>query len=553
MRTVDENKLLASLLFRDVKESVEEILKRYPKRKLNEEQLVLRFAPSPTGFVHIGSIYAALINEKLVRQSNGLFLFRAEDTDKEREIENGIEVLVEGIKGFDIKIDEGALSFEKEIGEYGPYIQSKRVEIYRVFAKDLVSKGLAYPCFSTTEELNAIRELQTEKGLRTGYYGEWAKWRDASLDEIKKQLDDGKPFAIRLYSKGNIENKINSKDLIKGGVTLSENDMDSVLLKSDGLPTYHFAHPIDDTLMDISFVLRGDEWLPSQPLHMEIFSALGFKQLQYGHISPLMKLENGGKRKLSKRKDPEADVAYYVKEGYPIGAVKEYLLNIANSNFYDWRIQNPKEDVKEFELKLEKFNKAGALFDMTKLNDVCKEYVSKLSSEELYGMTLSWAKKYSKEIEEKLVNHRDYTVNILNIEREGSKIRKDIAKYSDVLSLLEIFFDDMYEKTEKESLEMSKELQKEILEDFLDVFYPGDAIDEWFGKIKNIATKRGFSTDYKEYEKDPKKFNGKVGDVAMVLRVAITGKQQAPDLYQIIQVMGESRVRERVKGYINSL
>jgi glutamyl-tRNA synthetase len=553
MRTVEENKLIADLLFSNVKESVDDILKKYPKRKLNEDQLVLRFAPSPTGFVHIGSIYAALINEKLVRQTNGIFIFRAEDTDKEREIANGIEVLVEGIKGFDIKIDEGALSFDKEIGEYGPYIQSKRVEIYKVFAKDLVSKGLAYPCFSTIEELSAIRELQTEKGLRTGYYGEWAKWRDASVEEIKEQLEDGKPFVIRLHSKGNIKNKINIKDLIKGGITLSENDMDSVLLKSDGLPTYHFAHPIDDTLMDISFVLRGDEWLPSQPLHMEIFSALGFDQLQYGHISPLMKLENGGKRKLSKRKDPEADVAYYVKEGYPIGAVKEYLLNIANSNFYDWRIQNPNEDIDKFELKLEKFNKAGALFDISKLNDVCKEYISKLSGEEVYEMTLSWAKRYNREIGEMLVNHRDYAINIFNIEREGSKIRKDIAKYSDTVSLLEIFFDDMYENMPKDTLEMEKGLQREILEDFLDVFYPGDAVDEWFGKIKNIATKRGFSTDYKEYEKDPKKFNGKVGDIAMVLRVAITGKRQTPDLYQTIQVMGESRVRERVKGYINSL
>lgn len=553
MRTVEENKLIADLLFSNVKESVDDILKKYPKRKLNEDQLVLRFAPSPTGFVHIGSIYPALINEKLVRQTNGIFIFRAEDTDKEREIANGIEVLVEGIKGFDIKIDEGALSFDKEIGEYGPYIQSKRVEIYKVFAKDLVSKGLAYPCFSTIEELSAIRELQTEKGLRTGYYGEWAKWRDASVEEIKEQLEDGKPFVIRLHSKGNIKNKINIKDLIKGGITLSENDMDSVLLKSDGLPTYHFAHPIDDTLMDISFVLRGDEWLPSQPLHMEIFSALGFDQLQYGHISPLMKLENGGKRKLSKRKDPEADVAYYVKEGYPIGAVKEYLLNIANSNFYDWRIQNPNEDIDKFELKLEKFNKAGALFDISKLNDVCKEYISKLSGEEVYEMTLSWAKRYNREIGEMLVNHRDYAINIFNIEREGSKIRKDIAKYSDTVSLLEIFFDDMYENMPKDTLEMEKGLQREILEDFLDVFYPGDAVDEWFGKIKNIATKRGFSTDYKEYEKDPKKFNGKVGDIAMVLRVAITGKRQTPDLYQTIQVMGESRVRERVKGYINSL
>ena len=379
---------ISQLLFPDIKESVKDILKRYPKRNRKEGELILRFAPSPTGFIHIGNIYTSLVGYILTKRSNGVFILRIEDTDKVREVKDGITQIVEGLQNFGIQFDEGMVNEKESKGEYGPYIQSERKDIYKIFAKDLVSKGLAYPCFCTTEELEDIRKEQTNSGCRTGYFGKWAKWRDAKVEDIKKELDLGNPFVIRLYSKGNIENKINTKDLIKGGITLSENDMDSVLLKSDGLPTYHFAHPIDDTLMDISFVLRGDEWLSSQPLHMEIFDALGFEQLQYGHISPLMKIENGGKRKLSKRKDPESAVSYYVENGYPINAVKDYLLNIANSNFYDWRVQNPDKDILDFELKLEKFNKAGALFDITKLNDISKEYISTLSAQKVYDFVL---------------------------------------------------------------------------------------------------------------------------------------------------------------------
>ncbi len=544
---------ISQLLFPNIVESSKDILKRYPKRDVKQGELVLRFAPSPTGFIHIGNIYTSLVGYILTKRSNGVFILRIEDTDKVREVKYGIIQIVEGLRNFGIQFDEGMINEEESKGEYGPYIQSERKDIYKIFAKDLVSKGFAYPCFCTKEELEAIRKEQTDLGSRTGYFGKWAKWRDANSDDIKRELDLGTPFVIRLYSRGNIKNKINSKDLIKGGITLSENDMDSVLLKSDGLPTYHFAHPIDDTLMGISFVLRGDEWLSSQPLHMEIFNALGFEQLQYGHISPLMKMENEGKRKLSKRKDPEFAVSYYVENGYPINGVKDYLLNIANSNFYDWRIQNPQKEILEFDLKLEKFNRAGALFDITKLNDISKEYISTLSAQEVYEYVLEWAEKYNTEIHTKLVNQKDYCLSILNIEREGFKIRKDIVKWSDIPNQFEIFFDDMFKDSQKEEIEIERGVQGEILNEFLDTYYFGDDSTEWFSKIKRIGEKYGFCSDYKEYEKHPKKYKGKIGDVAMILRIAVTGRKQTPDLYQVMQVMGESRVRERITVYINTL
>jgi glutamyl-tRNA synthetase len=553
MRTDSENKILSELLFPDAKESVEDVLKKYPNRDLNESQLVLRFAPSPTGFIHIGNVYTSLVGYILTKRSKGVFILRIEDTDKVREVKDGVTQIIEGLRYFGIDFDEGMINESDSEGKYGPYIQSQRSDIYKVFAKELVSKGLAYPCFCSEQELEHIRKEQTDIGCRTGYFDKWAKWREASFEDIKRELDMGNKFVIRLYSKGNLENKINVKDLIKGGITVSENDMDSVLLKSDGLPTYHFAHPIDDTLMGISYVLRGDEWLSSQPLHMEIFKVLGFKQLEYGHISPLMKMDEGNKRKLSKRKDPEFAVSYYIEHGYPTQAVKEYLLNIANSNFADWRVQNPEKEILEFELKLEKFNRAGALFDITKLNDISKEYISKLKAEDIYSHVLEWSEKFNTEIHKELVNHRDYCINIFNIEREGEKIRKDIAKWSDIPSQLEIFFDDAYEGSSKDVLDMDKGLQGDILNSFLDTYYFGDDSYEWFNKIKKIGQDNGFCIDYKEYESNPKKFKGKVGDVAMVIRVAVTGKKQTPDLYQVMQVMGEDRVRSRIKRYLNSL
>jgi len=548
MRTEEENREIAQLLFPDVAESVEDIFKKYPKRKLKDSQLVVRFAPSPTGFLHVGSVYTSLINRKLADQTNGICILRIEDTDKKREIEGGVDLIINGLEKFGIKFDE---SVKK--GEYGPYIQSERREIYKVFAKDMIARGCAYPCFASEEELEEIRKKQSESGERTGYYGKWALWRDAKVEDIKEALNEGRKFVVRLYSTGNFNNKFTFNDLIKGNCAFSENDMDIVLLKSDGLPTYHFAHPIDDTLMGINLVIRTYEWFPSVPLHLEIFSKLGFKSIKYAHPAPLMKMDGGSKRKLSKRKDLEADASFFLHQGYPLVGIMEYFLSIMNSNFEDWRIKNPSLPYTAFELKLEKFNKAGALFDMVKLTDVCKEYISRLSAEDVYNFVLEWAKEFDTDIYNKMISNKGYCISIFNIEREGDKKRKDMSKWSDVREQFKIFFDDMFENMKKDVLDMDKELQINILKEFLATYYYGDNSTEWFNKIKKIAQDNGFAVDYKEYEKEPSKYKGKVGDVAGVIRVAVTGRKQSPDLYQVMQVMGDSRVRNRIEKYINNI
>lgn len=534
MRTKEQNEQLAGLLFPEVKETPEDILKRYPERKT--EGMVLRFAPSPTGFMHIGNVFTGLVCTKLAGQTDGVSILRIEDTDKEREVENGVTQIVNGLKGFGIEFDEGMVNEEEGKGEYGLYIQSKRLDIYKVFAKDLVSKGYAYPCFMKEEELEEMREKQEELKVATGSYGEWAKWRDAELEDIKKKLEVGEDFVIRLYSTGDPDNSFNFKDLIKGGVTLRENNMDAVLLKSDGYPTYHFAHPIDDTLMRITHVIRGDEWLSSVPLHVELFDKLGLELLPYAHVSPLMKSEDGKKRKLSKRKDPEAAVSYYIERGYPKKGILEYLLNIANSNFYDWRIQNPDKSIDEFELKFEKFNSSGALFDVVKLDNVCKNYIATLSAEEVYDKALEWAKDYDDEISTLLKDNREYCISIFNIERTGEKIRKDLVKFEDVRDQMTIFFDELLSKEDVPDIteRVSEEDQKAILSKYLEIFDIEDSAEEWFEKIRNLSKDLGFE---------------KVGDVAMVLRVAITHRTQTPDLYQVIAVLGEDKVRERIKNY----
>jgi len=539
MRTTEDNVILSQLLFPDVVETPQSILAKYPKRELEDGAMVLRFAPSPTGFLHIGSVFTSLVGKYLVTQSKGVFILRIEDTDKQREVEGGVTEIVSGLSAFGIDFDEGMLDEQNSKGQYGPYIQSKRLDIYKVFAKDLISKGYAYPCFMPEKDLEEIRKEQEENKLRTGCYGKWASWRDRSLDDVKAMLEKGEKFVIRLYSTGDIEKSFNMTDLIKGGVTLRENDMDAVLLKSDGFPTYHFAHPIDDMLMGITLVSRADEWFSSVPLHFELFQKLGFKQIPYAHFSPLMKVENGSKRKLSKRKDPEADVKFYVENGYPIEGVKEYLVNIANSNFYDWRIQNPNVSIDEFNLKLEKFNKSGALFDIVKLDDMCKNYMASLSSEKVYEQALAWAQEYDKEIGNILKENKDYCIEIFGIEREGPKVRKDIVKYSDIKEQLSLFFDDMFEDFEYEDIseKMEDVKQKEIVEKYLGVFEISDSVEAWFDVVKKLADEIGV----------------KAGEVAMVLRVAITKKTKSSDLYQTISVLGKEKVVERLEKYISKV
>ncbi len=536
MRTKEQNIQLAQKLFPNVEKTPEDVIKKYPERKV--KGLVLRFAPSPTGFMHIGNVFTGLTCTKLAKQTDGVSILRIEDTDKEREVENGVSQIVNGLKGFGVEFDEGMLDDQDERGKYGPYIQSKRLEIYKIFVKDLVSKGFAYPCFLKEEELEEIREKQKELNIRTGCYGKWAKWRDANLEQIGEMLDRGEEFVIRLHSTGDSEKTFNIKDLVKGGVTLRENDMDAVLLKSDGYPTYHFAHPIDDTLMRITHIIRGDEWFSSLPLHVELFDKLDLPLLAYAHLSPLMKSENGKKRKLSKRKDPEFAVSYYIEKGYPKKGIIEYLLNIANSNFYDWRVQNPEKDLDEFELKIEKFNSSGALFDINKLDNTCKNYIATLTAQEVYDKAFVWTKSFDKEIYSLMEENKQYCINIFNIERTGDKIRKDLVKYEDVRDQLTIFFEELLEKEKIEdvSQKVEQEKQVEILNKYLEVFDVKDNQEEWFEKIKDISKELGFE---------------KVGDVAMVLRVAVTHRTKTPDLYQIMNVLGEGKVRERIQRYID--
>lgn len=546
-RTKEENIKLSELLFPDVEETPEDLFSKYPDRNLEDDSLVVRFAPSPTGFVHLGNIYTSLIDRKLANQTNGVCILRIEDTDKEREVAGGTEFLMNRLSEFDIDFDESVHS-----GDYGPYIQSERLDIYKVFAKDMVARGVAYPCFTSEEELSEIREKQEELGVRTGYYGEFAKWRETSFDDIKLALDEGKEFVIRLYSTGDFQRKFEFDDEIKGRCTFSENDMDIVLLKSDGYPTYHFAHPIDDTLMGINLVIRTTEWFPSIPIHLEIFDKLNFNKIAYAHPSPLMKMENGNKRKLSKRKDPEADAKYFLERGYPVVGIAEYFLNIMNSNFSDWRLQNPKFPYSEFELKLEKFNRAGALFDMVKLEDVCRDYIARLSAIDVYNKILRWAEKNNEELVRRMEENREYCIKIFNIEREGNQIRKDIVKWEDVYDQFQIFFNDMYEHLERESFPENVDIEdvKKIVEMFLDTYDINDTSDQWFNKIKKIGNELGYTADYKAYKVNPDKFKGKVGDIAMVLRIALTKKGKTPDLYQVMQVMGKERVEQRLSSFV---
>jgi len=544
MLTEIERKEIAELLFPNTKDT-EEYIKQYPKRNLPEGSEVTRFAPSPTGFVHMGSIYTSMISKKIANQSKGIFMLRIEDTDKSREIENGVEQISNSLEKYNLVPDEGILPNGEVKGEYGPYMQSQRLDIYRSFAKKLVLGGKAYPCFMSPDELGALRKKQEELGTRIGCYGEYAKGREAKLEDIKKELDNGKAFVIRLKSSGDFNKKFNFKDLIKGSVTFPENDFDSVLLKSDGYPVYHFAHPIDDYLMGTTIITRGDEWLSSVPLHKELYKVLGWEMPKYAHISPLMKIdeETGNKRKLSKRKDPEANASYYIEKGYPIKGIMEYLLNIANSNFYDWRLQNPDKDTSNFDFKLEKIHKSGALFDFVKFENVCKDIVSKMSAKEVYNLALEWSREFNEDVCEKLTENKEYCLSILNIERGEGKIRKDISKMGDIKKQLEIFFDDTFEELKCPELKTDS---KDILKRYLEVFDINDISQEWFEKIKQVAEEFEYATDRKDFKNNPDKYKGKVGDIAMIIRIAVTKKERTPDLYQITQVLGEEKVRERI-------
>ena len=541
------SKELAELMFPNIDKTPDYYEKLYPKRNLPEGAVVTRFAPSPTGFIHVGSLFGANLDRRFATQNNGICYLRIEDTDGKREVEDGINLIINGLKVFGIEFDEGPID-GKTKGDYGPYIQSERKEIYQTYAKDLVEKGLAYPCFCSADELNQIRERQEKLKIVPGYYGEFANCRKLSEAQMVERVKNGDPFIVRLKSMGSTSKKIRFKDMIRGIIEFPENVQDIVIIKSDGLPTYHFAHAVDDHLMRTTHVVRGEEWLPSVPIHVELFKTLGFEMPEFIHTPTIMKEDGGSKRKISKRKDPEAAASYYKENGIPKEAVIDYLMNILNSNFEEWRKNNPHGDLKEFKIDLNKISSSGALFDLVKLADVSKNTIATFTAEKVYADGLEWAEEFDKDLAELMKKHKEFTINILNIERTGTKIRKDIAKWSELRENLEYLYDEVFFTKEHEDEWQNitdKEEIKKIITEYLNVYDENDDKDTWFNKVKDVAEKFGYAREVKEYKKNPENYKGHVGDISTVIRVALTGRRNTPDLYEILKNLGKERIEKR--------
>ncbi len=538
---------LAELLFPQIDKTPEYYENLYPKRDLKEGAVVTRFAPSPTGYLHFGGLYAASAEKMAANSSDGVFFLRIEDTDKKREVENGVDAIVNGLNYFGISADEGVTGNNSEKGNYGPYTQSKRAEIYQTFAKDLVKKGLAYPCFCTPEELDEIRNSQENDDVK-GYYGKFAKCRNLTYNEIAEKIAQNKEWTLRLKSNGDINNKIVFTDVIKGKIEMAENVIDVVLLKTDKIPTYHFAHAVDDHLMRTTHVIRGDEWIASVPLHIQLFKTLGFKPVKYAHIAPILKTDGDGKRKLSKRKDPEAAVSYFEEAGYPAESVNEYIATILNSNFEDWRRANKTAPLSDFPFKLKKMSVSGALFDMVKLEDVSKNTISVMSNEKVFELSKKWAEKYSPELLALYEKDNEYAKEILNIDRNGKKPRKDIAKWSEIKDYISYFYDETFEKNyDLEDDRLSNELAFETLEKYKTVVDSNDDKDTWFSKIKDMCADLGCTPNVKEYKANPENFRGHVGDLSTIIRVALTGRKNTPDLHAIIRLLGTEKTVKRIE------
>ena len=542
---------LADLLFPDVHETPEDVEQRFPPRQLPEGAVVTRMAPSPTGFVHLGNLVQGLTSERMAHQSGGVLFLRVEDTDAKREVPGAVEVLIKTLKHYGISFDEGA-TMEGDNGIYGPYRQRQRADIYHVYAKKLVSEGKAYPCFCTEEELTAMRETQEANKENTGYYGKYAIWRDRSLEDIQAQLDAGNPWVLRFRSTGSIENQFKFDDLVKGKLTITENDIDHVLLKSDGIPTYHFAHAVDDHLMRTTHVVRGDEWLPTLPFHIQLFQALGFKLPKYVHIGPLMKMDGSSKRKLSKRKDPELALTYYKAEGFPVAAVYEYIMTLLNSNFEDWRRANPDAPVDNFKFSAKKLNPAGSLFDYAKLVDVSKNVISRMDAGQVYTLLTQWAQEFDPEFGALLAEDPDYATRILAIGRGGKKPRKDLAVWKDAKPYMGFFYDQYLDAPEFDG-KFAPGVIAEVLNRFLASFDITDDSGIWFEKVKAITTDMGFTTDMKAYKANPDAFPGTVADVSTFIRLAVTGKTNSPDLYTVMQILGKDRTVARISAALNRL
>ena len=541
---------LAALLFPHVSETPDSLEARYPLRQLPEGAVVTRMAPSPTGFVHLGNLVQGLVAERMAHQSGGVLFLRVEDTDAKREVPGAVEVLIDSLKHYSICFDEGATK-EGDNGIYGPYRQRQRAELYHVYAKKLVEQGMAYPCFCTEEELTAMRADQEEKKVNFGYYGSYALWRDRPIEDVKAALAEGKPWVLRFRSTGSIENQFKYNDLVKGALTITENDIDHVLLKADGIPTYHFAHAVDDHLMRTTHVVRGDEWLPSLPFHLQLFRALDFKIPKYVHIGPLMKMDGTSKRKLSKRKDPELALTYYKAAGFPVCAVYEYIMTLLNSNYEDWRKANPTADSDSFKFSYKKLNPAGALFDYAKLCDVSKNEIAKMDAQTVYALALEFAEEFDPDFALCLKRDPDFTKAILAIGRGGKKPRKDLATWQDVKPYMGFFYDE-YFVSEGFGDKYEPTVIKAALEAFLEGYDPADDANVWFDKVKAVTAKIGFAADMKEYKANPDAFPGSVADVSTFIRVAVTGKTNSPDLYTVMQILGSKAV-ERISKTIESL
>ena len=544
-----DRKEFANLLLPGVTKTIEDYEKMYPERNLSDGAIVTRYAPSPTGFVHMGALYASFIASKMASQTNGVFYLRIEDTDQKRSIDNGVNLIIKDLKDFNIKFDEGMISETEWNGEYGPYIQSERKEIYWAFAKYLIENDMAYPCFCTEDDLNEIRQKQEKYKSRIGYYGRYTRCRNLSIEEALEKIKNGEKYVIRLKSPGHFDNKFKFTDCIKGSMELPENDLDIVIIKGDGLPTYHFAHLVDDHLMRTTHVIRGDEWLSSIPIHTQLFRMFNFKVPKYAHLAPLTKEENGNKRKLSKRKDPEAAVSYYHERGIPKEAVILYLATIANSNFEEWMEHNKDKDLSEFKMEFKKMSSSsGALFDLEKLLNISKNYLSKLSAKEIYDRVYNWSCEFDLEFKELLEKYKEKSISIFNIEREQAKPRKDYSCYSDIKNQIWYMYDELFDKNEK-NYEFQKITDKEeikkILITYINEYYVDSDSDAWFNKMKEMAEKLGYASNMKEYKQNPDNYKGNIADISNVLRVALTTKSMTPDLYQIMKILGSDTIKKR--------
>lgn len=545
-----DNTKLAQLLFPEVTHTPDYYEEKFPYRKLPNKAEVTRMAPSPTGFIHLGNLYSALADERIAHRNGGVFYLRIEDTDEKRKVDGAVETIINVLRYFDIEFDEGA-GFDDDAPQnvYGPYFQRQRVEIYHTYAKSLVERGLAYPCFCTEEELNKVRQEQENDKVLTGYYGKYAVCRNLTFEQIEENIKAGKPYVLRLRSQGDPEKEIVFKDAIKGDIKLPENIHDIVLLKKDGIPTYHFAHAIDDHLMRTTVVIRGGEWLASAPIHYELFHVLGFKMPKYAHTAHLMKFdeETGGKRKLSKRKDPELSLDYYRKDGYHPYCMKVYLLTLLNSNFEEWHEKFPDKDINEFPFSVEKMSQSGALFDKDKLHNICKNELSKLSENEVYDFLYDWAVENEPEKAKIWFADKEKMLGILRLYMGvGMKRRrKDFMYARQIFEMIGYFFEMGSE--EKDEFRLDKETVNTVLNEYLKMYNHDDDNSEWFNKLKAIADKHGFASDMKAYKANPEQFKGNVSDIAEIVRIAVTGRANTPDLWSIVHVMGEGQMKDRIK------